>query len=277
MLIAAVLVTVVAVSGMHVAAAAAPVSPALLYVFAGQSNMVGAATNTAELYKIDPTLHASPSNVRFWGPTEDTPKQWGPIEPPTEVRNTISHMGFGPEISAAPLLSRLHPNASIGIVKLAVGGTNLFDQWNPRNPIGLYPQLIAEVRAAKSQFAAMTQAPVRIAGFFWMQGESDTMTKPIAKAYGRNLTALIDAARMDLDSPHMPFVIGEIPEFKQWYRGFPYCSIVQAQERYVAKHVSSAYYVPTEGLERAPSSPIHFSTRGTVDLGRRFVSAKFGL
>ena len=273
---AAVLIQVGVLVGLPLSHAGAA-SPALLYIFAGQSNMVGAGTSTAELSKVDPTLHASPANVRFWGPTEDTPRQWGPTEPPTEVQGALSHMGFGPEISAAPLLSKLHPQATIGLVKVARGSTNLVDAWNPKNPLGMYALLLTEVRAAKERLAMETNGPVRIAGFFWLQGESDSARRSVANSYGRNLTNFISTVRSDLNAPRMPFVIAEIPEFKQWYPAFPYCSVVQSAERSIAKQVSRTFYVPTADLERDPSSPVHFSTRGTVYIGRRLVNARFGL
>src|SRR5688572_7927892 len=58
--------------------------PIRIYVFAGQSNMVGTSTNSADLAAIDPKLAASPS-VQFFGPTDDYAAKWGPLRAPTEI------------------------------------------------------------------------------------------------------------------------------------------------------------------------------------------------
>src|SRR5947209_4737471 len=77
--------------------------PVQLYIFAGQSNMVGYSTESTKLPAADPTLSAPKSNVRFWGPVEDYAARWTTLQAPTEILQTASHSGFGPEISAAAL------------------------------------------------------------------------------------------------------------------------------------------------------------------------------
>ncbi len=183
----------------------------------------------------------------------------------------VHHSGFGPEISAAPLLAARHAGTTVAIVKLARGGTNLFYDWNPNNPIGVYPQLIARVRGAQRDLAAQLNTPVRISGFFWMQGETDAAFRGPAREYGQNLTDFISAARRDLRAPDMPFVIGRIPDISGAYGSFRFSSVVRTAQVHVAATVRRTYVVSTDGLERDASSRIHFDTRGIVDLGRRFV------
>jgi hypothetical protein len=249
----------------------------MLYVFAGQSNMIDAVTSVKALASVDPALGKQP-DVLFWGPTEDTAdKRWVPLAAPTEVKQAYSHEGFGPEIGAAPLLARRHRDTTVAIVKLSRSATSLAGDWSPRNPAGLYPKLLADVRTAKLRLERQTDRLVRVAGFFWLQGESDAQFLDMAQAYAKNLTAFIKAVRADLRAPQMPFVIGEIPELKEHYPAFRYCSIVQAAQREVARGDARAFYVPTADLELSTSSPAHFSTRGIVDLGRRFVNPAFPL
>ena len=269
---AGLIVVVQTVAAVALTSPSSAATPALLYVFAGQSNMVGAATSTAELARIDPTLNAPQDTVRFWGPTEDTPRQWASIQPPTEVQQAYSHMGFGPEISAATLLSRRHAQSTIGIVKVSRGGTSLASAWNAQNPIGLYPILVGEVRAAQRRLEEQTSGPVRIAGFFWMQGESDAQFRGMAQYYAANLETFIGAVRRDLGAPNLPFVIGRIGEMKDDAGSYGYAATVRLAERDVARRTPATYLVSTDGLERAPNSPVHLSTRGTIDLGRRFVN-----
>lgn len=245
-----------------------------LYIFAGQSNMVGDSTHSAQLPLVDAKLAKEPANVRFWGPNSDYPGRWGPLQAPTEIMEPTGHSGFGPEIGAAPLLAGRNPGMQVAIVKFSKGGTNLWGDWNPQNDLGLYPRLIARVTEAKRQLETDTGKAVRIAGFFWMQGESDATLRGPAYWYQKNLTEFIGSVRRDLHAPRMPFVIGRIGDLRNIDFRFPYSGVVRDAQVRVAKTVQRTYYVSTDGLDRASLSNIHFSTRGTVDLGRRFGDAK---
>jgi hypothetical protein len=247
-----------------------------LYVFAGQSNMVGAYAAAVELPTIDPTLHVQTKNVLFWGPTADFPSRWGPLTAPTEIRQTYTHSGFGPEVSSAPGLAARHPEG-IAIVKYAWNGTNLHTQWNPKNSLGLYGGLVSRVRYAMNQLKTQQGKSAYVAGFFWMQGESDTMRKTHATAYGKNLEKFITSLRKDLRAPRMPFVISKIRDIRKIRPLYRYSSVVRQEQARVARRVSHTYIVSTDGLELTSLSPIHFSTRGTVGLGRRLVSRSIPL
>ena len=118
---------------------------------------------------------------------------------------------------------------------------------------------------------------MRFAGLFWMQGESDSDTRAHAEAYGEDLTRFIAGIRAELHAPDLPVVIGQIIDIGLFDGNWRYSYIVREQERKVADSVHDAFLVSTAGLARAPHSPIHFSTRGTVDLGYRFVRRSFNL
>ncbi len=254
---------------------AAPVrsaTPVPIYVFAGQSNMVGYAATTHELAKVAPTLVQPQRNVQFFGPYDDYAVRYEPLAPPTEVRNVPYHSGFGPEVSAAASLSTLKHGASFGVVKFAVSGSSLYRRWNPETG-DLYRAMLSRLRAA----AKSMNAPVRFAGFFWMQGESDSNTYAHAQAYGHNLAHFIASVRRDLHNSKMPFVIGQIRDIRVITHLGSYSSIVRQKQLDVANADPYAFLVRSDGLELAPSSRLHFSTKGTVDLGRRMVGSSFGL
>lgn len=251
--------------------------PIRLYVFAGQSNMVGYSTIAAELAAVDPALTTPVRTVRFWGPVDDYANRWATLQAPTEIVQPAYHSGFGPEISAAPILAARHPRATIAFVKLARNGTNLNFDWDPQNIIGLYSRLIDRVLIAKRQLEMQTGSAVQVAGFFWMQGESDAMRKRPAETYATNLSRFITSVRSHLSAPNMPFVIGRIGNLKRISGLFRYSDTVRRSQEEVAATVPYTYIASTDGLHRDPGSPIHFSTRGTVDLGRRFVSRRFPL
>ena len=252
--------------------------PIRLYIFAGQSNMVGKDANSSDLPLIAPTAAIAPPAVLFWGPLADFPTTWGPLKAPTEIVQARWHHGFGPEIGAAPLLAQRHPGSTIAVVKFASSGTSLYRHWDPSSTEGLYGRLISRVRRAVVGLQNTYNAPVRFSGFFWMQGESDSERLRSAKAYKANLAAFVRSVRRDLDAPNLPFVIGRIADLRRDNpKQFRFSDVVRSGQHEVARSVPNAYLVSTDGLERAPDTRIHFSSRGTYDLGRRFVRERFGL
>ena len=246
----------------------------LLYIFAGQSNMVGAFTKTAELSAVAPNLMRPPSNVQFFGPTGERATRWGPLGPTTETApQAIYGHGFGPELAAGHRLSRLHSRENVAIVKFARNNTNLHTDWNPDRRGSLYHQMLARTSAARKAL----KRPTRIAGFFWMQGEADSDSAAHAYAYGRNLTRLISRLRADLRTPRLSFVLGRVGNLKRHNAKLRYSDVVRAQQRVVATLDPYTFLVSTDKLELDRVSPVHYSTRGTVGLGSYFAQSRFGL
>ncbi len=264
--------------GVRPAVAKAPVAPVRLYVFAGQSNMVGAATMAAQLPVVAPALQVPTNAVSFWGPTTDSPRQWAPLQAPTEVWKNMFREGFGPELSAGRALLDLHPRARIGVVKFAWNATSLHWDWDPNRTNSTYDAMIRGTRFAMKKLAAKMKAPVRVEGFFWMQGESDADSYEHATSYAESLKEFIASVRADLRAPDMPFVIGQIDDVRKYHPVLlPYSHIVRTQQERVARADPRAFLVRTEGLGHTTASRVHFNTDGTVELGRRFVQRRFGL
>ncbi|HYZ93249.1 MAG TPA: sialate O-acetylesterase [Actinomycetota bacterium] len=251
--------------------------PIRVYVFAGQSNMVGKDTSATDLARIAPKAVPS-SSVLFWGPVADFPTSWGPLTAPTEIVQPRWHQGFGPEMGAGPLLSRMHPDSTIAIVKFAASGTSLYRDWNPSRRGGLYDRLIARVREAVGTLRATREASVDLAGFFWMQGEADSERLRAASAYEGNLARFVRSVRRDLRAPSLPFVFGRITDLRRDSDvHFQYSHVVRRGQAGVARNVANTFMVSTDDLERARAQRIHFSSRGTYDLGRRFVKPAYPL
>jgi carbohydrate esterase-like sialic acid-specific acetylesterase len=262
-----------AASGVFVLRAEAS-PPIQVYVFAGQSNMVGAAASAAELRQMKSAPIQPDEHVLFWGPTGDLQERWVPLQAPTELFQSLTHQGFGPEIGAAPLLARRHPDSTIAIFKVAQNATNLSVHWSPGNTRGRYRWMIERLRYAVAILRAETNRETEVAGFFWMQGESDSKTLPQARRYDELLTDFISAVRRDLASPGLPFVFGRIQDMRKTAPKLGrYSDVVREGQAEVARTVPGAFLVSTDGLERDAKSPIHFSTRGTLELGRLFASS----
>jgi hypothetical protein len=265
------------VSGLAVRPATAA-DPVRVYIFAGQSNMTGAATMASQLPMIAPELQIPKRTITFWGPTSDAPRQWGPLQAPTEIWKNSFREGFGPELSAGRALWSLHKSSHIAVLKFSWNATNLHWDWDPDRSQGLYEKMLIGARRAMQKLAASTKRPLRISGFFWMQGESDSDTASHAREYGWNLQRFIRSVRTDLHARNLPFVIGQIDDIRRYYPlSYAHSRTVRAAQRRVAKGDPHAFLVSTDGLGHHPLSPVHYSSRGTVDLGRRFVQKSFGL
>jgi hypothetical protein len=74
----------------------------------------------------------------------------------------------------------------------------------------LYADLLARVRCAQLAFEEKYGEKTYVAGFFWMQGESDAQNTHTASLSGRHLQCLITALPLDLEAPDLPFVYGRI-------------------------------------------------------------------
>jgi hypothetical protein len=240
--------------------------------------MVGAATMAAQLPVVAPALQVPKNAVSFWGPTTDAPRQWAPLQAPTEVWKNIFHQGFGPELSAGRALAGVHPRSRIAVVKFAWNATSLYWDWDPNRAHSKYDAMVRGTRHAMKKLAAKMKAPVRIAGFFWMQGESDANTYEHATSYGASLKEFIASVRADLRAPKLPFVMGQIDDVRKYHPMLlPYSHIVRAEQARVARADRRTFLVKTDGLAHTSTSPVHFNSEGTIELGRRFVQRSFGL
>lgn len=255
-------VTLGVVLAVGILAASVQAASVPVFIFSGQSNAVGQRTNTAEL---TPALQAVQPNVLFYGPTSTSaPATWNPFVPPDET-GVPSGSGFGPEITTGQaLLSPGWPRTAM--VKFASGGTNLYSQWNPNIGGSLYSQMLTRVNQSLADLPVQKGVTGTPAGFFWMQGESDSDTLGHANAYQQNLTNFIQRLRSDLGQPNLPVVLGQINN------AFTYTWAVRQAQATVARTVPYVSLAKTDDLQRATGEPIHFSSQGTVDLGTRYAA-----
>lgn len=179
-----------------------------VFIFAGQSNMVGTHSKVADLRNFPPFagLDKPQKNVRFsyMLGREDmsTSDGWIDMQPTGDY--------FGPELSFARRVSRTI-KAPIAIIKCASGGTSLAEDWNPDTPGGfkLYPLALEHIRAALAELERKRVA-YRLEGFMWHQGESDMFNAEFKANYTRNLKNFLACWRRDLKTPELGFYIGEL-------------------------------------------------------------------
>ena len=185
-----------------------------VFIFAGQSNMVGSDSKAKDIKRFPPFvgLDKPQDKVLFSYNIgrEDklTSNGWVALQPVNGV--------VGPELSFARRVSQL-AKAPIAIIKCAAGGTTLGGDWNPDEPSGfkLYPLALQLIRSSLAELDRR-KVPYRIEGFMWHQGENDMFDKTFKPNYAQNLKNFIANWRRDLKTPKLKFYIGELCTKTVW-------------------------------------------------------------
>lgn len=247
-----------------------------VFIFAGQSNMVGSDSHVKDIKRFPPFagLEAPQSNVLFSYNIgrEDklTSNGWGPLQPVDKV--------VGPELSFARRVSQ-QTKAPIAIIKCAAGGTTLGGDWNPDNPSGfkLYPIALQLIRESLADLDRKKIA-YRIEGFMWHQGENDMFDKVFKPNYGKNLQNFLATWRRDLKTPKLRFYIGELCTKTVWgmdNRDNMYA--IREGQKFVTNTDPLATYIPTShnGVEIGGGAGLHYhyGTLGQLEHGVNYADA----
>jgi len=247
-----------------------------VFVFAGQSNMVGADSKVADIERFPPFsgLGEPQPKVRLWycigRENKTTSDGWTELQP---VRGMV-----GPELSFARKVAA-HSKAPIAIVKVAAGGTTLGGDWNPEQPQGfeLYPLALDHVQRAL-QALDRKRVRWRLEGFVWHQGENDMFDEGYRKAYGANLQAYMARWRKDLDAPQLRFYVGELCTKTIWGMDLrPRMYDISVGQRAATDADPLAQYVPNAhvGVEIGGGVGLHYhyGTLGQLEHGECYADA----
>jgi hypothetical protein len=240
---------------------AAEPKPDLVFLLAGQSNMVGHGRGE-QLAPDDATV---PGNVLLY--QANTLRALAPKRTKEANPNGGS---FGPELAFGRELGRAMPDRTIILVKHAIGGTSLSDDWNPERRGRLYDKLLTEYRAA------IRDRKIELGAVLWSQGGADAKEEASARAYAANLRTLIESFRRDLAAPELPFYIGgarpEDPSSATVRSRFPHLDLVRAAFVEAEKTVPHTRIISTVDLSMARDG-IHYDTAGQLEFGQRFARA----
>lgn len=247
-----------------------------VFIFAGQSNMVGSDSRAKDIDRFPPFagLDKPQDKVLFsynLGREEKRASNgWVALQPISEV--------VGPELSFARKVSR-EIKAPIAIIKCAAGGTTLGGDWNPDEPTGfkLYPLALEHIRSSLAELD-QKKIPYRIEGFMWHQGENDMFDKGFRADYGRNLKNFVASWRRDLKAPNLKFYIGELCTKTIWgmdNRENMYA--IRAGQRAVTESDPLAEYIPTshDAVEIGGGAGLHYhyGTLGQLQHGVNYADA----
>lgn len=180
---------------------AAPAKTYDLYLLIGQSNMAGRGAVDAESKQVDPHVFML-TKEGLWAPATD------PLH-----FDKPGAAGVGPGLAFGKAMAAAYPQANIGLIPCAVGGTSI-TVWAPgkQDPVTKaypYDDMLKRVKIALQSGT--------LKGIIWHQGESDRSPAGIAK-YTERMTELIARLRKDLNAPDVPFVSGEIAQFNDTNR-----------------------------------------------------------
>jgi hypothetical protein len=272
-----------------------------VFVLSGQSNMVGCGN--AEKLETKPVY----KNVRLYVASNGEPsiRTITPLTPDGNTSIQNSNM-FGPEIGIAEFLSPMYPNETIIFIKVAWGGTDLYDEWLEKtrkkqldaagNIIGYEPYTLYEWFCARVDEALIKLVPPRsrntytLAGCIWLQGEADANFEHMATSYSASLTRFAAKIRSRGSKwANLPFIYGVIrnsplPYQNQWSRQelWPLGKLVQ-NEQYRAQSLipkcrctdvssspDAAVWQSFDGSEfgRADFTYAHYNTQGMMVVGR---------
>lgn len=251
-------------------------SPVQVFIFAGQSNMVGADSKVEDIRHFPPfvDLEKPQPGVRFaysmGRERQHESKGWTSLQP-------VSGM-VGPELSFARHLSP-HLDAPLAIIKCAVGGTHLGGDWNPDAPsrFEMYPRALALVRDSL-QALEEEGLDYELAGFVWHQGENDMFEQDYMPNYGKNLKRFLECWRRDLEKPDLPFFIGELCTKTIWGMDLrPRMAAIARGQRAVTESDPLAFYVPTSHIGVEIGNPVglhyHYGTLGQLQHGLNHAEA----
>ena len=230
-----------------------------VFIFAGQSNMVGSDSKAADIKRFPPFagLDKPQEKVRFSyniGREEKlTSGGWVALQPVDGV--------VGPELSFARRVSQ-GTKAPIAIIKCAAGGTTLGADWNPDAPSGfkLYPLALQLIQSSLAELDRK-RVPYRIEGFMWHQGENDMFDDKFRPDYGKNLSNFLTCWRRDLKTPDLKFYLGELCTKTIWgmdNRGN--MDAIRAGQQAVTATDALAEYIPTshDAVEIGGGEGLHY-------------------
>jgi hypothetical protein len=247
-----------------------------VFIFAGQSNMVGSDSKVRNIKRFPPFrgLEQAQEDVKFSYSIGRENKMksdgWVDLQP---VNNVV-----GPELSFARAVSK-GIDAPIAVIKCAAGGTHLGGDWNPDEPIGfkMYPLALELIRSSLAELDEK-KIKYRIEGFMWHQGENDMFNKDYMPNYGKNLKNFLARWRRDLKTPKLKFYIGELCTKTIWGMDLrPRMYAISLGQKEVTAADPLAEYIPTShvGVEIGGGVGLHYhyGTLGQLEHGVNYAQA----
>ena len=215
-----------------------------VYLLIGQSNMAGRAT-------VEPELSGVVDGCFLFNDKGEWEAATNPLNRYSTIRKRLDMQRLSPGYGFAKAMSEGDPDASIGLVVNAKGGTKI-EEWAKGTEF--YADAVRRALAAKRKGT--------LKGILWHQGEGNSRDPD---TYLEKWSQLISDLRSDLGEPRLPFVAGQVfynPETK------PHTKRINEVIAQLPNAVPFSGYVDSEGLTTFDNT--HFDVDSTVELGRRY-------
>lgn len=221
------------------AVAAEKVPPLDIYLLIGQSNMAGRAPIEASDDKVL-------SQVFLFTDQGTWELAANPLNRYSTVRKQMSLQRLSLGYSFAQAMSANDPDAAIGLVMNARGGTRI-EEWAPGEK--LFEEAVLRAKAAQPEGI--------LRGILWHQGEGNSRDPD----YLDKFSMLTDALRAELNAPELPIVVGQVEGERP----------VNAHLARVAEVIPHSACASSAALTTYDGT--HFDTPSTRELGRRYAAA----
>jgi hypothetical protein len=222
----------------------APEPPSLVFVLAGQSNMLGRGF---------PLSSGDPSSPNLFVYRPDGPKGWkvavDPLGDPAAGDDGIGPgMSFGLTVATAGA-------QTVGLIQCATGGSSLSDWAFGRK---LYRDCLAQIRAAHATPA----------GLLFLQGESEARGQGAAKKWEKRFLKLAPHFQKDFGPVLLLGQIGTITDAR-----YPYQATVRAGQADAAATLGIPLIVTSD----LPMDGVHYTVPSYKEIGLRYAAAWLGL
>ncbi|MFT6923911.1 MAG: beta-glucanase (GH16 family) [Crocinitomicaceae bacterium] len=248
-----------------------------LFIVAGQSNAQGMQTNGVTNYPpdvdcLDPSIRL---NWKLYSgyPTNTfsmTSSGWETMGnqlhyQPHIPANPGVQEHYGLEVTFARKLKKAGYNPAI--FKFVFPGAGMKIWLGQADLINLSPNYYTVFKTALNVAIADLESQgkiVKVRGFVWIQGESDSQTQDAIDLYEDNLNFIIDDLRSEVQVPDLPVALGVNEIYQNGPNNMP--AIIQIQND-IANSDPNIVYSTTAGLPTVNIN--HFNDAGVVEHGER--------
>ena len=237
-----------------------------VFILAGQSNMTG----SGQANELEPPHNQTHDRIRIWANG-----RWESFVPQKK---------FGPGVAMAHQLAGQWPDDTIGIIKVAIGGTGILsfqpdwtsesaDRTGDGRKGNLYQDITDAVKAARKV------SDFEITAFAWKQGGKDMKSLDLGNEYLANFEKMITSLRTEFEAPEMPAFIATYLTREEFdnYDG-PTSKSRPGAAGVIKAQLDAPDKIPhvvTFSQGKLPCCPdgIHFNTEGQLKLGRMYADA----
>lgn len=227
-----------------------------LYLLVGQSNMAGRGPLDAE---------SAQPHARVFALAKDG--TWAPGRDPLHFDKPEA--AVGPGLAFGKAMAEADPQAVIGLIPCAVGGTSIA-LWTPGSQDPVTKSFPYDDALRRARLALRDGV---LKGILWNQGEADRGGDR-RKVYGERLTALAARLRADLEAPAVPFVAAELADLDEKQQGNvrAFNAIVNG----LGGGIPHFACVSAQGFAHK-GDRLHLDTASARELGRRYAAAMLSL